>query len=306
MKNGSKYQGVVVPMVTPVTAGGGLDEAAFDRLVDFLLAGGVDGIFVLGTTGEGTSGAALVPPTPGRARGRPGQAAASRCTPASAIRIRTKSGSETISLPPAPMWWWRVRRTAFPADKLLPWYRSLLEGLKGPLILYNMPATTKVSIPIDVIAQLLGHPNLAGIKDSENDPQRLEELFRRCGGKPGFAIFVGVGAFMAQGLKLGAAGIVPSVGNLIPEVCRNLCASARRGDWAEAELHFDRMKAVSAVYQNGRSLGESLSALKGAVHCRGLCAPHVLPPLRPLSEPELKSVRQEMTRLAIAAVTAGR
>ena len=53
MKNGMKYQGAVVPMVTPVTANGALDEPAVDRLVDSLVAGGVSGIFVLGTTGEG-------------------------------------------------------------------------------------------------------------------------------------------------------------------------------------------------------------------------------------------------------------
>src|SRR5262245_35260402 len=53
--NGVKHHGVVVPMVTPVTATGALDEAAVARLVEFLLAGGVDGIFVLGTTGEGES-----------------------------------------------------------------------------------------------------------------------------------------------------------------------------------------------------------------------------------------------------------
>lgn len=298
MNKGLKYQGVVVPVVTPFTPSGLLDEEAMDRLVDFLVAGGVDGIFVLGTTGEGTS-------VPLSSRRRLVERAVARVGGRAKVyagigdshphEIRTgndffAAGADVVvSRPP----------NGYPADQLLSWYRSLLEGLKGPLILYNMPATTQVSIPIDVIAQLIGHPNLAGIKDSENDPQRLEELFRRCGGKPGFAIFVGVGALMAQGLKLGAAGIVPSVGNLIPEVCRGLCTSARRGDWAEAELHFDRMKAVSAVYQNGRSLAESLSALKGAVHCRGLCAPHVLPPLRPLSEPELKSVRQEMTRLEL-------
>src|SRR6266404_1071237 len=53
MKNEFKHKGVVVPMVTPVTAAGGLDGPAVDRLVDFLLSAGVEGIFVLGTTGEG-------------------------------------------------------------------------------------------------------------------------------------------------------------------------------------------------------------------------------------------------------------
>ena len=54
-QNGLKHHGVVVPMVTPILANGDLDEPAVDRLVEFLLRGGVDGIFVLGTTGEGES-----------------------------------------------------------------------------------------------------------------------------------------------------------------------------------------------------------------------------------------------------------
>src|SRR5580704_8356216 len=55
MNNGSKFAGVVVPLITPVTANGALDEPALDRLIDALLAGRVDGIFVLGTTGEGAN-----------------------------------------------------------------------------------------------------------------------------------------------------------------------------------------------------------------------------------------------------------
>src|SRR5262245_45726563 len=55
MNNGLKHHGVVVPMVTPILANGDLDEDAVDRLIEFLIAGGVDGVFVLGTTGEGES-----------------------------------------------------------------------------------------------------------------------------------------------------------------------------------------------------------------------------------------------------------
>jgi dihydrodipicolinate synthase/N-acetylneuraminate lyase len=298
MKNGTKYQGAVVPMVTPLTAAGGLDEVALERLIETLLAGGVEGIFVLGTTGEGVNvprefRRRLVERAVARTRGRAliyaGLGDLQPASFAGANEYFRAGANAVVAHPPISA---RV-----PARDLGGWYRSLLDTLEGPLILYNMPAITGVSIPLDMVAELMGHPRLAGIKDSENDGQRLEELLRRFGGKPGFSIFVGVGALMAKGLQLGASGIVPSVGNLIPEVCQNLCASARRGDWAEAEAHFARMKAVAELYQQGRSLGESLAALKGAVHCRGLCAPHVFPPLQPLSEPELKLVRTQMTQL---------
>jgi 4-hydroxy-tetrahydrodipicolinate synthase len=104
---------------------------------------------------------------------------------------------------------------------------------------------------------------------------------------------------MARGLKLGAEGIVPSVGNLIPEVCRQLYACAQRGDWAEAERHAKRMNDVSALYQDGRTLSQSLAALKGAMSCRGLCEPHVLPSLLPLAQAELEGIRKQMSQLQL-------
>jgi len=227
MKNGMKYQGAVVPMVTPVTANGALDEPAVDRLVDSLVAGGVSGIFVLGTTGEGANVPWLFRR---RLVGRAARRVQDRCLiyaglgdlqPAEftlANEYFQDGAHAVVAHPPisAPV----------PASGLAGWYRTLLDQLAGPLILYNMPMTTGVSIPLDAIESLLGHPKLAGIKDSENNPARLEELLRRFGNRPDFAIFVGVGALMEKGLKLGAVGIVPSVGNLIPDVCRNLCASA--------------------------------------------------------------------------------
>ena len=285
-------------MVTPFTAAGGLDEVATDQLVEALVADGVEGVFVLGTTGEG----ARVPQSFCRQFvGRVAQKIQGRCQlyaglgdlgPSEFDRANDylRAGADVVVVHPP------ISRPV-PAPGLAGWFRALLDQSSGPVILYNMPMTTGVSIPLDTVEELLGHPRLAGIKDSENNPQRIEELLQRFGRKPGFASFIGVGALMEQGLKLGADGIVPSVGNLIPQTCHDLCASAGRGDWAAAKVHFTRMNAVAALYQKGRSLNESLAVLKAAVHCRGLCAPHVLPPLLPLTALAIQSLRGEMSRL---------
>jgi 4-hydroxy-tetrahydrodipicolinate synthase len=296
MNSNVKFHGAVVPMVTPFTADGQVDEPALDRLVDSLLAGGVDGIFVMGTTGEGTAipcayRRRLVARTAARVKGRARVfAGIGDAHPEEIVAGNDyfRAGVDAVvSRPPL----------AIPAGEMLPWFRALLDGLEGPLLLYNMPMTTKVSIPLDVVGQLTGHPRLAGIKDSENNPKRLAELLRRFGGQQNFSVFVGVGALMESGLRLGADGIVPSVGNLIPDVCGKLCVAARNGDWSGAGNSSSRMSAVAALYQNGRTLNESLSVLKGALYLRGLCAPHVLPPLKPLTEPQLEKLRHEMERL---------
>ena len=192
-----------------------------------------------------------------------------------------------VSRPPA--------RTA--AGEVFSWYQALLAGLEGPLLLYNMPMTANVSIPLDLIEKLIGHPKLAGIKDSENDPTRHEELLKRFGGRKDFSVFIGVGALMEQGLRLGADGIVPSAGNLIPGICKKFCDAARKNNWGATGDYFSQMNAAAALYQKGRTLNESLAALKGAAHWLGLCSPAVLPPLKSLSETELKNIRTEMAHL---------
>jgi 2-dehydro-3-deoxy-D-pentonate aldolase len=294
--NNGKPSGVVVPMVTPITADGRLDEPSVERLVEFLLAGGVDGIFIMGTTGEGAaiprdSRRRLVELTVARVRNRTKVFAGLGDAHAEEIAAGNdyfRAGAHAVvSRPPA--------KTA--SDKMLLWYQALLTGLDGPLLLYNMPVTANVSIPLDLIDKLIGHPKLAGIKDSENNPARHEELLKRFGGRNDFSVFIGVGALMEKGLRLGADGIVPSAGNLIPAVCKKFCMAAREKNWAASGDYFSQMNTTAALYQKGRTLNESLAALKAAAHWLGLCSPAVWPPLKPLSETELKTLREEMTRL---------
>lgn len=298
MTHGTKHCGVVVPMVTPVTQVGEIDEPAVSRLVESLIAGGVNGIFVLGTTGEGSS----VPPatrlrlvdlTVTQVKRRVRVYAGIGDTPTEALVMGNEyldAGADAlVARPPV----------AYPTGDLLRWYRWLLDGLSGPLIIYNIPPMANISIPLDVVGQLVGHPRLAGIKDSENKRDRFAELLQRFGGRPDFSVFVGVGALMAQGLRLGADGIVPSVGNLIPEVCREMWEAAKQKDWTTVDRCGQRLLAVAGLYQNGRTLGESLAALKAALHCRGICGPNVLPPLIPLAKSEWATVHGAMRALGV-------
>jgi 4-hydroxy-tetrahydrodipicolinate synthase len=288
-------------MVTPVTAAGHLDEAGGDRLVDFMLEGGVQGVFVLGTTGEAPSvprawRGPLVSRTVERVRGRAlvyagiGDTCLADAIAAGNQYLRAGVDA-VVAMPP-------VYYPLQPAELLL-WFRLLLDGLEGPVIIYNIPSTTRISIPLEVIENLQDHPRLAGVKDSENDAARHKQLIARFGARPGFSIFIGVGALMLEGLKLGAEGIVPSVGNLMPGACAGLCAAAARGDWAEANRHSERMAQAVTVYQKNRTLGQSLAALKAALHVRGLCGPAVLPPLMPVTQSELEVVRGELKQLQL-------
>ncbi|HNQ90083.1 MAG TPA: dihydrodipicolinate synthase family protein [Verrucomicrobiota bacterium] len=302
MNNTTKPGGVVVPLVTPITSDGRLDFAALDRLIAFQIAGGVEGLLLLGTTGEG--------PCVPRSMRRP---FIERAVAAARKRVRIyvnvaensladalDSAGESFSLgadamAALPPFYYPPR----PAE-LTAWFRALLDASPGPVLLYNIPMTTRVSIPLEVIGELIGHPQFVGLKDSENDAQRHADLLKHFGGRADFSLFCGVGALMAQDLKSGMDGIVPSVGNLIPDVCHRLCAATESGNWTAATQHADRMSAVAALYQKGRTLGQSLAAIKCLLHLRGLCSPTVLPPLLPLAPAELEALRGEAAKLHLA------
>jgi 2-dehydro-3-deoxy-D-pentonate aldolase len=298
MKQTFKACGVVVPVVTPITPAGQLDEPALERVVDYMVAGGVDGVFVIGTTGEGGA-------VPRSFRRRMVEVAVKRAAKRTRIYAGVgdmvtedaayansylEAGADAI-VARAPV--------SHPLDQLFPWFKALLDNTKGPVVIYNIPSVTNLSIPIEVVEKLVGHPRLAGMKDSEKNQPRLEELLSRFGSRPEFSILVGVGALMEHGLKLGAEGIVPSVGNLVPDACAGLWAAAQKKDWAAGERCTARMNEVAALYQKGRNLGQSLAALKAAMAELHICGTHMLPPLQPLPEKEYEGLRQEMKRLGL-------
>ncbi|MGA2265056.1 MAG: dihydrodipicolinate synthase family protein [Phycisphaerae bacterium] len=284
--------GVIVPMITPLTDAGKLDEKSLSRVVDHLLAGGVDVIFVLGTTGEAASLSAdmrsrLVAGTVEHVGGRiPVYAGISgNCLAESlaAAKEYLARGAEALvaHLP-----------TYFPLndEEQYRYFKALLDGASGPLILYNIPQTTNMTIPLDVVERLSEHPNAAGLKDSSPDVARTAELLMRMGKREKFPIFMGHTAFAAQGLAQGAAGYVPSTGNLAPTLCRHLYEAARAGEVDRAAKHQAALNTVGRLYQGNRSVGQSIAALKALMSEAKLCGPAVLPPLRTLDPAQRKQL----------------
>ncbi len=301
MNASTKPGGAVVPLVTPCLADGRLDPAAVDRLVESQASGGVEGVLVLGTTGEGPSvPAALHRPlieraaaaAAGRLRVYANVAGTCLADAVAAGNDYLDAGADAVAL--LPPYYYPSRD-----EELAGWFSALLDGIGGPAVIYNIPATTGVSIPLDVVGGLVDHPRLVAIKDSEKDEARHTELLRRFGGRDDFSVFIGVGALMAHGLKLGADGIVPSSGNLIPAECQRQVEAARRGDWEAVDASATRQAEVAAAYQNGRTLGQSLAALKGLAQQLGLCGPDVFPPLLRLPDDELAALGEEAKRLKL-------
>jgi 4-hydroxy-tetrahydrodipicolinate synthase len=304
MSTTRKFSGTIVPMVTPFTPSGRLDDAAVERIAAHI-SGQRLGIFVLGTTGEAASIAAaerrrLVEIVATTTRGRVPVFAGigDNCIGDSicAAHDYLKVGADAV-VAHLPSYYMLT-----PAE-MRAYFETLAEGIRGPLILYNIPQTTHMSLPIDVVESLTARPTIVGFKDSENTAGRLERVAERLGGRDAFAIFMGISFLSVAALRRGFHGLVPSSGNLVPHLWRALEDAATAGRWAEAEALQARLDAIARVFQRGRTLGQSLGALKAAMSDLGLCTPTLLPPLLTLDESTCSAIVAEVT--ALGATPAG-
>lgn len=290
MKN-CKYRGVVVPMVTPVTEKQTLDVAAVERIIEFFAAAGVAPL-LMGTTGEGNSvsaadGRLFVETAVKAAKGRiliyaglTGTCFAEQLAQAEAY---TKSGADVI-VATLPSYY------ALTEEQMYVYYKTLADNIAGPLMLYNILATTHMSIPVDVIKRLADHPNIVGLKDSERDLERMKQCVALSRERDDFAYFCGWAAQSAFSLSIGGDGIVPSTGNYVPEMFADLYNAAVNGDMATAERLQNETNEIAKIYQAGRTLGQSLAALKVMMGTKGLCDPWMLMPLTRLSADEEQAI----------------
>ena len=285
--NNNKYNGVVVPMVTPVTPNGFLDKPAVERIIKSFVKAGVSPL-LMGTTGEGNSvstidGQELIETAVKAAQGKitiyAGLTGNCFIEQLKQAGYYSASGADVI-VATLPSYY------SLTPEQMENYYLRLADSIKGPLMLYNIAATTHMSIPVDVVQRLADHPNIVGLKDSERDMERMEKCIAIAKNRDDFAYFCGWAAQSAKSLELGGNGIVPSTGNFVPGMFQELYKAAVAGDMETAYRLQDETNEIAKVYQANRTLGQSLTALKVMMQTRGLCTPDMLMPLTRLSEAE--------------------
>ena len=292
------FHGVVVPVATPFGFDGEVDQSGLHNVVEYLLAGGAHGLLLLGTTGEAASVSSdqrirliesAIAHTDGRASVYAG--IVNNCLSDSITEAKAYlAAGATAVVAPLPSYY------PLSDDLMLSYFTRLADDVHERVLLYNIPPTTKMSIPLDVVAELSGHPAIVGIKDSENDGNRLSNLLKRLGGREDFKIFVGATVLTVLGLKAGAVGYVPSVGNIAAKFCRELYNHAMAGNWEEAEKLQDTLCTWTDIYQGSRTLAKALPRLKAAMALLGLCKPAVLPPLRPISDGDREGLKAQLRK----------
>lgn len=293
----TKYSGIVVPAVTPLTASYKLDHEAVEKMFSNFYKHDVMP-FILGTTGEAASLSTDVKEDyiqlAAKCR-KPGTVLyagiSSNCLYES-IELAKKSFDAGVDVVAATL----PSYYLLSEYQMKKYFEQLADGVSGPVIIYNIPATTHMSIPLKIIDELSHHPNIVGSKDSERSDDRLKESIALWNHRNDFSHFVGWAAKSAEAL-LNGSGLIPSTGNLHPGLYKEMLDAAKSGD-TEKTYELQKLSDVlGALYQGGRTLGESLWALKVLMKQAGLCEPNVMPPLQPLLQDETSKLLNRLQKI---------
>ncbi len=289
-----KISGVVVPMITPVHADLTVDTASVDRLVRYLVSCGA-APFVLGTTGESAS-------VPRSEKLRLVRAAVQAAEGKSLVYAGISGNSVMDAIEDAHHYrdlgadvFVSTMASYYPADdeQMLRYFTLLADRLPAPLIIYNIPSTTHLSVPTEIVDRLSMHPHIVGFKDSERNIGRLEDSIALWKDRADFSFLTGWAAQSLHAMQLGADGVVPGTGNLAPGLYTTICGETIEKEIKEAAMH--QAERLSEMYQKGRSLSYALPVLKAMMSVYGLCKPEVLPPMYRLEEKEEGVVRSLLT-----------
>lgn len=244
----SKFkQGVVVPMVTPLQPDESVDTEAFAPFVDFLLQGGVNGIFALGTTGEvsrldAVEHRQVVEATVAAVAGRTpvyagiGAHAGTRKTLGNLKQIEA-AGADfgVVTLP-----------YYFPitdVNEQVDFFARVADAASFGILLYNIPWTVAASILPETLERLAGHPNIIGIKDSSGDRDYFERLLS-LRDPDSFHVLCGHEGLFDPELLCRSDGMVSSSANILPA---SVSKAWKNIEGSGAKRYLDRVAEVNAM-----------------------------------------------------------
>ena len=298
----NEWRGIFPPLVTPLLDRDTLDVPGLERLVEHVLAGGVQGLFILGSTGEAPSLSyrlrhelieRVCRQVAGRAPVLVGVTDTAFVESVSLAARAEKAGAAAVVLA-SPYY--------FPAGQpeLLEYIQHLAPELPLPVFLYNMPGYTKLFFEPDTVRGAAGLPNVAGLKDSSGNLGYFHRLQACLADRPDFALLVGPEELLVESVLLGGHGGVCGGANLCPRLYVDAYQAARKGDLPRArELH-DRIMAISgSIYGVGRHSSSYLKGLKCALSLLGVCSDFMAEPFHHFRAPEREKVRAALAKLGI-------
>ena len=286
------FTGLIPPMVTPLDEKRQLDIEATKKMVKHLEQGGVDGLFLLGTTGEGPHLAYAVREklvkTVCSLTKLPVLVGITETDLEDALAFAKKCkayGAKGIVA--APPYYFKLTQS-----ECLAWFTELADRLPLPLVIYDMPAHTDTVIEPVTIAALAKHKNIVAMKDSSSVIALFNKFKLALEDAKDFSLFMGPDEAMGEAVLTGADGGVCTGANLWPAAFKKMYEAAKAGDVATMRK-CQRFTTMSSYLVYGLGAGQIgfLKGVKAALAEMGLIKNVLTAPFAPFTGAELKKVK---------------
>lgn len=281
-----KLEGIIAPMATPLTRDDRIDTTATRALVNFLIDGGIDGLFPLGTSGEfamfdreerKTVVKTVVDETNGRVPVMAGVSDPSLENALAFARDAEDAGADAI-VATSPYYFTTSE------EGLFGHFETIARKGGLPLIVYNIPEWTHLFVPPSVIQRLVEKKLTVGMKYTEYNLLNLLRFLKTVGKR--IAIFTGSDAMTLTNLEFGGSGGVIGVANVAPRLASAVFDEFKRGNLdAARKAQWNLLPIIEAI-----SIGRFPAGLKAAMNIVGMPVGDVKRPLQGLTEAEQNTV----------------
>jgi 4-hydroxy-tetrahydrodipicolinate synthase len=283
------FSGTFTALITPFK-NGEVDVEALEGLVEFQIEHGVGGLVPCGTTGETPAlseeeDRVVVETVVRVAAGRVPVVAGTGSNSTDMAIKYTKMAQEVGadgSLQVAPYY------NKPTQEGLFRHFATIAESTDLPLILYNIPGRTSVTISAETMARLAEIPNVVGVKDSTLSMNMISDIKSRCGEE--FDILSGDDPMTLPLISLGGVGVISVASNVAPGAVSDMVKALLEGDWERGrELHYELLPLFRALFVETNPI-----PVKTAASLLGLCSDEMRLPMIPLSGENLRTLQRVM------------
>jgi len=283
------FSGAFTAMVTPFR-NGGVDVEALEGMVEFQIGQGINGLVPCGTTGE----------TPALSEDED-RLVIETVVRVAAGRVPIVAGTGSNSTDMAIKYTKMAEEAGADGSlQVVPYYNkptqeglyrhfaAIAEATSLPLVLYNIPGRTSLTMSAQTTARLAEIPNVVGTKEATHSMDMTSDVRALCG--PDFAILSGDDSLTLPIMALGGRGVISVASNVAPGAVSSMVAALLDGDFERGrELHYDLLPLVRALFLETNPI-----PVKTAASLLGLCSDEMRLPLVPMSGPNLDELRRVM------------
>ncbi len=294
-------RGVIPPLVTPLADENNLDLPGLKNLLEHLIGGGVHGIFLLGTTGEGPSLSQhlkreMIKHSCRIINGRiPVLVGISDPSFPESLKLADFAaghGADAVVLTP-PYY--------FPAGQpeLLEYLSHLVPKLPLPMFLYNIPAMTKIDITVNTLRKAAEIEGIAGFKDSSGNMTRFHEYIFAMRDKPEFSLLSGNEELLGEAVMFGGHGGITGGANVNPRLFVEMYEAAASGNLGKVLSLQEEIYIGRELYFCGRYTSGMIKGIKCALNCMGICKDFMAEPFHAFHEPERERIMKILKEICI-------